>query len=98
MDETRFDEMTRVFASGATRRVVLKGVLTALAATVGLHAESRAAAVKRKPGEICRKTSECTDSASCVQDATGRSRCTCLPATSSCNGGCTQTAEDANNC
>jgi hypothetical protein len=98
MDETRFDELTRVFASGATRRTVLRGMVAALAATVGLHTAARAAAVKRKPGEVCRKTGECVEGASCVKDETGRSRCTCRPAWTLCNESCVQTPEDVNNC
>ena len=74
MNGIRFDALARSLAR-PTRRGLLGVALGALAA--GLTARGGdAAAVPRRPGELCRKGGECA-SGVCAPDATGRKRCAC---------------------
>jgi hypothetical protein len=75
MDGSRFDALTRAAASTPSRRKLLGAALGGLAAAVlGDRAE---AAVKRGPGEICRKPGDCASGLCNAPDRTGRQYCGC---------------------
>lgn len=88
MDEQRFDDFARNFAKPTSRRRVLRGLLAAGAASIGLSTGADAAETKRKPGQICRRTSDCVAGTTCDPTSTGRSVCTCVPGTRECGNKC----------
>ena len=88
MDQYRFDDLTKRLSAPASRRSFLGGAIALAAAAFGFGSEARAAAVKRKPGEICRKQGECVTGASCTPDGAGRSRCTCNEGLKACGDAC----------
>jgi hypothetical protein len=81
VDETRFDDLARQFASSTSRRRILRSVVAMAGAAIGLSYSGEAdAAIRRSIGEICRKNGDCASSNCGPKDATGRRRCICSTA------------------
>src|SRR6266508_3384788 len=78
VDGQRFDDLTRLFANGISRRRLLGGLAAGAAGLIG-HAET-AAATCRKPGRTCRTDANCCSNLCGPKDATGRHRCLCQSA------------------
>ncbi|MBX3069219.1 MAG: hypothetical protein KF883_01825 [Thermomicrobiales bacterium] len=73
MDDRRFDDLTRVFASGVSRRSLVKwigGVLGGGAA-VAVHQKTQAAGL----GEDCTTNADCDPYLLCLSDGDGTSSC-----------------------
>ena len=78
MDETRFDDLVRRFASSTNRRNLLRSAVASVAGSIGLvSAGDTDAATRRSIGEICRKHGDCSSNRCGPADATGRCRCAC---------------------
>lgn len=107
MDDRRFDQMTRAFGRGLTRRQFAAAVGTALlglATSTGLTGLTGASAARncRRPNSACRKPDDCCSGICSEVESTGRSRCLCPSGTESCNGQCVDPAatylSDPKNC
>src|SRR3954464_2788638 len=79
MDGSRFDSLTRAAASAPTRRAFLGAALGGL--TTAIFGRGAEAAVKRGPGEICRKNGDCAAGLCNPPDRTGRRYCGCTEVT-----------------
>jgi hypothetical protein len=79
MDGQGFDDLARRFATGISRRGLMRSGLGLLAAAAGARFGRQAeAASTRAPGEICRKDADCTTRTCGPKSATGRQYCLCL--------------------
>ncbi len=73
MDGQRFDQVTRVFAAGASRRHALGAMLGVALSALGLS-DADARGVCRVGGQICRVNRDCCSTA-CVQGSSRRRHC-----------------------
>jgi len=96
MDSTRFDEFTKALATRTSRRQALKTLAaTTVGGIFGLswvgHADAR---LCRDLGQNCSSNAECCSSY-CPNTTY---QCACAPGLTGCNGTCTNTNTDSNNC
>jgi hypothetical protein len=96
MDSTRFDEFTKALAKRTSRRQTLKTLAaTTVGGIFGLswvgHADAR---LCRDLGQNCSSNAECCSSY-CPNTTY---QCACAPGLTGCNGTCTNTNTDSNNC
>ena len=73
MESHRFDTMVKTLGSGASRRRVLRGLLSG-AAAAGIPARfsvPAAAGTCKAEGKACKKTSQCCDGLNCLQSGNG---------------------------
>jgi hypothetical protein len=106
MDPELFDTLTRGLATGTSRRQALKTIIISLGGIIGLGAVGTAFGASRchRNGTGCDTSSQC-----CSGYCDSGGKCTCPPAPacsdscpcssgSCCNGTCTNTLTDRNNC
>ncbi len=80
MDGSRFDDITRRFATSTSRRSLIKSALAAVVASVAgtTSADSSSAAtLRRAVGVVCSSNSNCASGICGSPDFTGRRRCQC---------------------
>ena len=101
MDGKRFDEMTRLFGRGTTRRSVVAAALglAAIAADGGVASARRSTC--RQFGTGCTRGAQCC-SGNCNTSRQSprhlRNRCACAVGEARCNGACVDTTSNVDNC
>lgn len=78
MDDREFDDLTRAWARGASRRRILRGLLGVVTGGIGAAVGGDVAAACIEPGRPCRGTDVCCRGFVCAPLAHGPNRC--LPA------------------
>ena len=104
VDDCRFDQLTRIIASPASRRRVLRAAAGALASFLPVWGSLAAAACKSanapcaSDGQCCSGT--CRRSGRCTRrrKLTGKCRCACVEPQIACNGECVDLATNQNHC
>jgi hypothetical protein len=86
VEDSRFDELSRILAQGMPRRRILAVLAGAALAT--LRAGRAGASSCREAGRICREDANCCSGLCGAKDASGRRTCACPSDTETCRGAC----------
>ena len=101
MDGRRFDDLTRLFGHGTTRRRVVASALGLVALAVDGGDASARQSTCRRDRQTCTRDSQCCSGA-CGRGALvplkDRNRCTCPGGLTRCGIDCVNVANDEANC
>ena len=94
MDDKRFDQMSKIMATGSSRRLIVRNVTGGgLAALLSRLGPTEAAAACVKPNKKCGKGNRCCADAKCK-----RGKCKCPTGLTGCPVGCVDTTIDPFRC
>jgi hypothetical protein len=101
MDGRRFDDLTRLFGHGTTRRRVVAAALGLAAIAVDGGVASARRATCRQFGAACTRGAQCCSGRCDTRRQAPRNlrnRCACAVGEARCNGACIDTTSNVDNC